>query len=249
MSIVNTSLRTSPADLPEPSPDGPPVRVLVVDDEPALTELLSMALRYEGWEVHTAPDGPTALDIAATVPLDLVVLDVMLPGMDGWEVLRRLRAQVPAIPALFLTARESAQDRALCFAAGGDDHMGKPFSLTELVTRLTRLLHRAGRIGGGEDPPLVVGDLTFDEAGHLVRRGGQVIELTATEFDLLRLLVRNAGRVLSRAEILDAVWHHDFGGNIDVVELFVSYLRRKVDGGRPAMIHAVPGAGYLLRST
>lgn len=247
MSIVDAPPCSS-ADLPAPSPTGSPVRVLVVDDEPALTELLSMALRYEGWEVHTAADGPTALRLAAAYPPDLVVLDVMLPGMDGRELLRRLRVQAPAVPALFLTARESAQDRALSFAAGGDDHMRKPFSLTELVTRLTRLLHRAGRIGGSEEPPLVVGDLVLDEAGGLVRRDGQLIELTPTEFELLRLLVRNAGRVLSRAEILDAVWQHDFGGNTDVVELFVSYLRRKVDGGRLPMIHAVPGAGYILRS-
>ncbi len=227
--------------------DGTAVRVLVVDDESALSELLSMALRYEGWEVRTAADGAAAVRTARGFDPDLVVLDVMLPDLDGLEVLRRLRAATPDVPVLFLTARDAVEDRIAGLTAGGDDYVTKPFSLEELVARLRGLLRRSGTTAARQDPTLVVGDLVLDEDSHEVRRGGEAVELTATEFELLRYLMRNPRRVLSKAQILDRVWHYDFGGQSNVVELYVSYLRRKIDAGRVPMIHTVRGAGYVLR--
>jgi two-component system, OmpR family, response regulator len=228
-------------------PDGSPVRVLVVDDEATLTELLSMALRYEGWEVRTAADGLAAVRTARGFRPDAVVLDVMLPDLDGLEVLRRLRAAAPHLPVLFLTARDAVEDRIAGLTAGGDDYVTKPFSLEEVVARLRGLVRRAGAGRHMDDGLLVVGDLTLDEDSREVRRGGQPVTLTATEFELLRYLMRNPRRVLSKAQILDRVWNYDFGGQANVVELYISYLRKKVDAGRPPMIHTMRGAGYVLR--
>lgn len=226
--------------------DGNPVRVLVVDDEPVLAELVSMALRYEGWDIVTAGDGATAVAAARETPPDVVVLDVMLPDMSGLEVLRRLREQIPGLPLLLLTAKDSVEDRIAGLTAGGDDYVTKPFSLEEVVLRLRALLRRTGvsETGGAK---IVVGDLVLDEDSHEVTRAGEQITLTATEFELLRFMMRNAKRVLSKAQILDRVWSYDFGGRSNIVELYVSYLRKKIDSGRDPMIHTLRGAGYVLK--
>ncbi|GEN80073.1 response regulator transcription factor [Actinotalea fermentans] len=227
--------------------DGSPVRVLVVDDEPMLGELLSTALRYEGWQVESALTGRAAVKTAAALDPDVVVLDVMLPDMSGFDVLRRLRDARPRVPVLFLTARDAVEDRIAGLTAGGDDYVTKPFSLEEVVARLRALLRRAGAATAEEDARLVVGDLVLDEDSHEVFRGGEEIRLTATEFELLRYFMRNPRRVLSKAQILDRVWHYDFGGQANIVELYVSYLRRKIDAGRAPMIHTLRGAGYVLK--
>ncbi|MBW0119284.1 response regulator transcription factor [Pseudonocardia sp. KRD-169] len=227
--------------------DGGAIRVLVVDDESTLAELLSMALRYEGWEVRTAADGSSAVRGAREFRPDAVVLDVMLPDFDGLEVLRRMRADTPEVPVLFLTARDAVEDRVAGLTAGGDDYVTKPFSIEELVARLRGLLRRSGMAAVRQGTELVVGDLTLDEDSHEVRRADALVELTATEFELLRFLMRNPKRVLSKAQILDRVWHYDFGGQSNVVELYVSYLRKKIDAGREPMIHTVRGAGYVLK--
>ncbi|WP_300010515.1 response regulator transcription factor [Pseudonocardia sp.] len=227
--------------------DGGALRVLVVDDESTLAELLSMALRYEGWEVRTAADGSSAVRAAREFRPDAVVLDIMLPDFDGLEVLRRMRAETPDVPVLFLTARDAVEDRVAGLTAGGDDYVTKPFSLEELVARLRGLLRRSGMTAARQGSEIAVGDLTLDEDSHEVHRGGDPVDLTATEFELLRFLMRNPKRVLSKAQILDRVWHYDFGGQSNVVELYVSYLRKKVDAGRPPMIHTVRGAGYVLK--
>ncbi|MCX4744108.1 response regulator transcription factor [Kitasatospora sp. NBC_01287] len=227
--------------------DGSPVRVLVVDDETSLAELLSMALRYEGWQVRTAADGAGALRAARDFRPDAVVLDVMLPDFDGLEVLYRLRRDVPDVPVLFLTARDSVEDRIAGLTAGGDDYVTKPFSLEEVVARLRGLLRRSGAAALRTESLIVVGDLTLDEDSHEVTRAGRQIELTATEFELLRYLMRNPRRVLSKAQILDRVWSYDFGGQTNVVELYISYLRRKIDAGHAPMIHTRRGAGYQIK--
>ncbi|WP_274560383.1 response regulator transcription factor [Streptomyces spiramyceticus] len=230
-------------------PGGTPVRVLVVDDEAPLAELLSMALRYEGWEVRSAGDGAGAVRSARDFRPDAVVLDVMLPDMDGLAVLGRLRCELPEVPVLFLTAKDSVEDRIAGLTAGGDDYVTKPFSLEEVVARLRGLIRRSGTAAAAvrSESMLAVGDLTLDEDSHEVARGGEEIHLTATEFELLRFLMRNPRRVLSKAQILDRVWNYDFGGQANVVELYISYLRRKIDAGRPPMIHTRRGAGYLIR--
>ena len=228
-------------------PDGSPLRVLVVDDEANIAELLRMALRYEGWDVDVADTGSRAVSSAKAQRPDAVVLDVMLPDMDGMGVLRRLREQRTDVPVLFLTARDSVEDRVAGLTAGGDDYVTKPFSLEEVVARLRGLMRRAGASVEGEDNELVVGDLSLDEDSHEVRRAGAEIALTATEFELLRYLMRNPRRVLSKAQILDRVWNYDFGGQANVVELYISYLRKKVDAGREPMIHTMRGAGYVLK--
>ncbi|GAY09790.1 putative two-component system response regulator [Pseudonocardia sp. N23] len=227
--------------------DGSAVRVLVVDDESTLSDLLAMALRYEGWDVRTAADGLTAVRAAREFRPDAVILDVMLPDLDGLEVLRRMRADTPDVPVLFLTAKDAVEDRVAGLTAGGDDYVTKPFSLEELVARLRGLLRRSGMAAARQGSELAVGDLTLDEDSHEVRRGDTEVELTATEFELLRFLMRNPRRVLSKAQILDRVWHYDFGGQSNVVELYVSYLRKKIDNGRAPMIHTVRGAGYVLK--
>ncbi|HEY2694103.1 MAG TPA: response regulator transcription factor [Pseudonocardiaceae bacterium] len=227
--------------------DGAPVRVLVVDDEATLAELVTMALRYEGWEVRSAGDGAGAVRIARELRPDVVVLDIMLPDLSGIEVLRRLREQNPNLPVLFLTARDAVEDRIAGLTAGGDDYVTKPFSLEEVVLRLRALLRRTHVAAEAAGAVLVVGDLTLDEDSREVHRGGELVELTATEFELLRFLMRNARRVLSKAQILDRVWNYDFGGQANIVELYVSYLRKKIDVGRAPMIHTLRGAGYVLK--
>ncbi|MCE3032969.1 response regulator transcription factor [Streptomyces sp. CMSTAAHL-2] len=231
-------------------PDGTALRVLVVDDDPDLAEVLTGALRYEGWQVRAAGDGAAALTAARELTPDAVVLDVMLPDMDGFTVLRRLHETQPEVCVLFLTARDAVEDRIAGLTAGGDDYVTKPFSLEEVVARLRGLLRRAGmarRPEPAEDPGLVVGDLVMDEDAREVTRAGELIELSPTEFELLRFLMRNPRRVLSKAQILDRVWSYDFGGRAHVVELYISYLRKKIDAGREPMIHTVRGAGYVLK--
>jgi two-component system OmpR family response regulator len=227
--------------------DGQPVRVLVVDDESTLTELLSMALRYEGWEVQSAGDGLSAVRTARTFRPNAVILDMMLPDMNGLEVLRKLRAELADVPVLFLTAKDAVEDRVAGLTAGGDDYVTKPFSLEEVVARLRGLMRRATAMAKAEPTLLVVGDLTLDEDSREVRRGGDLINLTATEYELLRYLMRNPRRVLSKVQILDRVWNYDFGGQANVVELYISYLRKKIDAGRTPMIHTMRGAGYVLK--
>jgi two-component system OmpR family response regulator len=242
MTVVNADARSQLR-----RPDGSPMRVLVVDDEPTLAELLAMALRYEGWEVRSAGDGLGAVRTAREFRPDAVVLDMMLPDIDGLEVLRRLRGETPDVPVLFLTAKDSVEDRVTGLTAGGDDYVTKPFSLEEVVARLRGLMRRAHRSEHRAESSLTVGDLTLDEDSHEVRRGGDLIELTATEFELLRYLMRNPRRVLSKSQILDRVWNYDFGGQANVVELYISYLRKKIDAGRQPMIHTLRGAGYVLK--
>ena len=228
--------------------DGSPVRVLVVDDEEVLAGLLAAALRYEGWEVVTALRGHEALRAARANLPDVVVLDIMLPDIDGLDVLRRLHAFAPDLPVLFLTAKDDVADRVAGLTAGGDDYVTKPFSLEEVVARLRALLRRAGAAARHADPVLRVGDLALDEDSHEVWRGGQEISLTNTEFELLRYLMRNPRRVLSKAQILDRVWAYDFGGQANIVELYISYLRKKIDKGREPMIRTARGAGYMLKA-
>ena len=223
------------------------MRVLVVDDEPTLAELLSIALRYEGWDVRTAGDGMTAVRVARDFRPDAVVLDMMLPDFDGIEVLRRLRADADDVPVLFLTAKDSVDDRVAGLTAGGDDYVTKPFSLEEVVARVRGLMRRAGVVVARASVQLTVGDLTLDEDSREGTAAGESITLTATEFELLRYLMRNPRRVLSKAQILDRVWHYDFGGQANVVELYISYLRKKIDAGRPPMIHTLRGAGYVIK--
>ncbi|MFM6974051.1 MAG: response regulator transcription factor [Agromyces sp.] len=229
--------------------DGSPVRVLVVDDEASLADLLKMALRYEGWEVRTAGDGLSAVKAAREFKPDAIVLDIMLPDIDGLEVLQRVRADGTETPVLFLTAKDSLDDRIAGLTAGGDDYVTKPFSLEEVVARIRGLVRRSQLTNAANpDPVITVGDLSLDEDSYEVSRAGSAIELTATEFELLRYLMRNPRRVLSKAQILDRVWEYDFGGRESVVELYISYLRKKIDAGRPAMIHTVRGAGYMIKA-
>jgi len=228
-------------------PDGRAIRVLVVDDEQTLSELVSLALRYEGWDVRTAADGTSAVAAARDFHPDLVVLDVMLPDTDGLSVLRRMRADMDRTPVLFLTAKDAIEDRIAGLTAGGDDYVTKPFSIEELVLRLRALLRRSDLAVAADSAMLVVGDLTLDEDSREVHRGGDLIPLTATEFELLRYLMRNAKRVLSKAQILDRVWNYDFGGQANIVELYISYLRKKIDAGREPMIRTMRGFGYVLK--
>ena len=230
-------------------PDGSPLRVLVVDDEVNIAELVSMALRYEGFEVTAAYTGAKAVAAAKSTSPDAVVLDLMLPDFDGLEVLRRMRAADPDLPVLFLTARDAVEDRVAGLTAGGDDYVTKPFSLEELVARLRGLMRRAGARRADSGSVLTIGDLELDEDSHEVRRGGDEINLTATEFELLRFLMRNPKRVLSKAQILDRVWNYDFGGQANVVELYISYLRKKIDAGRTPMIQTMRGVGYVIKPT
>ncbi|WP_438295309.1 response regulator transcription factor [Streptomyces sp. HUAS TT7] len=227
--------------------DGSPVRILVVDDEPDLTEVLSGALRSEGWDVRSASDGASALSTAAAFRPDAVVLDWMLPDLDGLHVLREMRADLPAVCVLFLTARDSVEDRIAGITAGGDDYVTKPFSLEEVLARLRGLLRRAGMAREPGGNRLVVGDLVMDEDAMEVSRAGRLVDLSRTEFELLRFLMRNPRRVLSKDQILDRVWSYDFGGRAHIVELYISYLRKKIDAGRVPLIHTVRGVGYVLK--
>ena len=227
--------------------DGTPLRVLAVDDEPSLTELLDMALRYEGWQAHTAATGTQAVKVAREVHPDAIVLDMMLPDFDGLEVMRRIRATQPDIPVIFLTAKDAVADRIAGLTPRGDDYVTKPVSLRELIARARPGLRRSGATATRAESLLVVGDLVMDEDAREVTRAGEQIQLTATEFELLRFLMRNPRRVLSKAQILDRVWNYDFGGQENVVELYISYLRKKIDAGRAPMIHTMRRVGYVLK--
>lgn len=228
--------------------DGSPIRVLLVDDEPALTNLVKMALHYEGWDVEVAhDDGQEAIAKFDKVGPDVLVLDIMLPDVDGLEILRRVRESDVYTPTLFLTARDSVMDRVTGLTSGADDYMTKPFSLEELVARLRGLLRRSSHLERPADEALRVGDLTLDGASREVTRDGTPISLSSTEFELLRFLMRNPRRALSRTEILDRVWNYDFAGRTSIVDLYISYLRKKIDSDREPMIHTVRGIGYMLR--
>ncbi|WP_370444368.1 response regulator transcription factor [Blastococcus sp. TF02A-30] len=226
----------------------PEARLLVVDDEPNIRELLSASLRYAGFEVVTAADGHQALALAESFRPDLLVLDVMMPGLDGFGVVRRLRESGRRTPVLFLTARDAAEDKVSGLTLGGDDYVTKPFSLDEVVARIRAVLRRtAGAQQAAEAPRLTFADIELDEESHEVLKAGQLISLSPTEFKLLRYLMANAGRVLSKAQILDHVWNYDFNGEANVVESYISYLRRKVDTTEPRLLHTIRGVGYTLR--
>ena len=222
-----------------------PARLLVVDDEATILELLSGSLRLAGFEVMTAASGAEAVRAAASGRPDLVLLDVMMPDGDGFEALRRIRAGGAEVPVIFLTARDEEPDRVSGFAVGADDYVTKPFSLNELLGRIRAVLRRTRPDAPG--PRLRVADLEIDEDAHQVRRSGAVVALTPTEYRLLRFLMVNAGRVVSKGQILDQVWEYDPDRDRSVVEPAVSYLRRKVDQGQPRLIHNVRGFGYVLR--
>jgi two-component system, OmpR family, response regulator len=225
----------------------PEARLLVVEDEPNILELLSASLRLAGFEVATAADGSEALRAAQRHRPDLVVLDVMLPDLDGFDVARRLRSGDARIPVLFLTARDATEDKVKGLTIGGDDYVTKPFSLEEVVARIRAVLRRVQ--GGAAAPPsrLRVADLELDTESHEVWRAGRRVQLSPTEFKLLRYLMSNVGRVLSKGQILDHVWNYDFAGEGGIVESYVSYLRRKVDTTEPRLIHTIRSVGYVLR--
>jgi two-component system OmpR family response regulator len=221
-------------------------RVLVVDDEPSIVDAVATALRYEGFEVREATTGRAALAAAQEDPPDLVVLDVMLPDLDGLEVTRRLRADGIRVPILFLTARDSVEDKVAGLTVGGDDYVTKPFSLAEIVARAHAILRRTqGETNG--DGQLRFADVVLDQDTHEVWRAGNAVRLTATEFNLLRFFLLNPRRVLSKSQILDHVWHYDFGGDPNVVETYVSYLRKKLDRHGPTLIQTIRLVGYSLR--
>ncbi|MCP2168372.1 response regulator transcription factor [Goodfellowiella coeruleoviolacea] len=234
--------------MPVPTPHSP-ATVLVVDDEPNILELLSAALRLSGFDVRAAATGAEALALARADRPDIVVLDVMLPDYDGFELARVLRASHGLVPVLFLTARDAVEDRIAGLTAGGDDYVTKPFSLEELVLRLRAILRRSQPVLGGqaEDSVLRYADLELDEDAHEVRRAGRAVRLSPTEFNLLRYLLINAEKVVSKPQILDRVWNYDFGGDSRIVESYISYLRRKIDCVAPPLIHTVRGVGYSLR--
>jgi two-component system OmpR family response regulator len=223
--------------------------VLVVDDEPNILALLSASLRLSGFEVHGADSAAGALNTAAQIRPDIVVLDVMLPDCDGFTLARRLRAQHDALPVLFLTARDGVDDRIAGLTAGGDDYVTKPFSLEELVLRLRAILRRTQPARDGETSTTMMtyADLVLDEEAHEVRRAGQLVQLSPTEFNLLRYLMLNAGKVVSKTQILERVWNYDFGGDSRIVESYISYLRRKIDQSNLPLIHTIRGVGYTLR--
>ncbi|GID31610.1 response regulator transcription factor [Paractinoplanes brasiliensis] len=224
-------------------------RLLVVDDEATVRELLSATLRFAGFRVVSAGTAAEAITAATEEPPDLVLLDVMLPDMDGFEVVRRLREQRTAgrggpVPVLFLTARDRQADKVTGLSLGADDYVTKPFDLEELIARIRAILRRTG---GSPASVLAVGALALDAEGHLVTRDGRPLKVSPTEFRLLRYLMENAGRVVTKAQILDRVWHYDFGGDASIVDTYISYLRRKVDTEEPRLIQTVHGVGYVLR--
>jgi two-component system, OmpR family, response regulator len=222
-------------------------KVLVVDDEPNICALLSATLRLTGFDVRVANGGREALAAADEFEPDIVVLDVMLPDFDGFEVAQRLRASGRQVPVLFLTARDAVADRISGLTVGGDDYVTKPFSLEEVVLRIRAILRRSNPETTDDSGTIRYADLELDEDAHEVRRAGKSIDLSPTEFNLLRYLMTNAGRVVSKAQILDRVWSYDFGGDGRIVESYVYYLRRKIDKYEPALIHTVRGVGYALR--
>jgi two-component system, OmpR family, response regulator len=220
-------------------------RVLLVDDEDNLRSMLEAALRHMGFDVTTATNGREALALAGTASPDIIVLDVMMPDLDGFEVCRRLRSDGVRTPVLFLTARDTTEDKVRGLTMGGDDYLVKPFSLEELVARLHAVLRRSGATQTGAVQRC--GDLELDDDAHRVRRAGVDIHLSPTEYNLLRYLMQNSGRVLSKSQILDHVWEYDFGGDGGVVETYIGYLRKKVDHVKPSLIHTIRGVGYTLR--
>ena len=223
------------------------LRVLIVDDEPQLADVLARLLALEGWQTRSSLTGTDAIRTAEEFQPHAVVLDIGLPDMNGFEVLRRLRSQDPTLCVLFLTARDAVADRVAGIRAGGDDYVTKPFSMEEVAARLRGLVRRAGLTHADADAAITVGDLVMMEDAREVWRAGDAIDLTATEFELLRFLMRNPRKVLSKNQILTQVWDYDFGGNAHVVELYISYLRKKIDAGRATMIHTVRGVGYVLK--
>ncbi|MFI9505985.1 response regulator transcription factor [Nocardia sp. NPDC052566] len=224
-------------------------RVLVVDDEPMIVELLAVSLRYQGFEVESAADGAQALDRARVFRPQALIVDVMMPGMDGFGLLRRLRADGIDAPVLFLTARDEVQDKVAGLTLGADDYITKPFSLEEVVARLRVVLRRAGHTAPAkENPRIRFEDIELDDDTHEVWKAGEPIALSPTEFTLLRYFMVNAGTVLSKPRILDHVWRYDFGGEVGVVETYVSYLRKKVDTGEQRLIHTLRGVGYVMRA-
>lgn len=227
----------------------PEARLLVVDDEPNIVELLSTSLRFAGFAVATAMTGADAVRAVERHRPDLVLLDVMLPDVDGFVVLRRLRERRDHLPVLFLTARDANHDKVTGLTLGGDDYVTKPFSLEEVVARIRAVLRRTRTGAGAADAPnrLAVADLVLDEESHQVWRDDREVQLSPTEFNLLRYLMLNSGRVLSKAQILDHVWSYDFDGEANIVESYISYLRRKLDDGGDRLIHTVRGVGYVLR--
>jgi two-component system, OmpR family, response regulator len=239
--------RPDPAVQTEAKPSE--ARLLVVDDEPNILELLATSLRFAGFEVTTATNGREALAAARSSRPDLVVLDVMMPDMDGFDVVRRMRGEGATVPVLFLTARDATEDKVAGLTVGGDDYVTKPFSLEEIIARIRAVLRRAaGRSAGTQEASrLIFADIELDDDTHEVWKDGEEVALSPTEFKLLRYFMQNAGRVLSKAQILDHVWHYDFGGDANVVESYVSYLRRKLDTGEPRLLHTLRGVGYVLR--
>jgi two-component system, OmpR family, response regulator len=223
-------------------------RVLVVDDEANITDLVATALRYEGFDVEVAASGGAALHAAETFRPDLMVLDIMLPDRDGFQVVQRLRADGRHMPVVFLTARDSTEEKVKGLTVGGDDYVTKPFSLEELVARVRAVLRRTGVVTGEESARLVFADLELDDDTHEVWRGRTRIDLTPTEYKLLRYLMLNARRALSKSQILDHVWEYDFDGDANVVETYISYLRKKIDKLGPPLIHTIRGVGYTLRT-
>ncbi|MDO5726337.1 MAG: response regulator transcription factor [Bowdeniella nasicola] len=224
-----------------------PARLLVVDDEPNIRDLLAASLKFAGFDVTTAGDGHSALHTARSDFFDLIVLDVMMPDMDGFTVIRRLRGAGITTPVVFLTARDDVADKLTGLEEGGDDYVTKPFSLEELVARINAILRRT-RLEGEDDSLLTYADVTLNELTHEVHRDGQLIDLSPTEFKLLRYLLLNAERVVSKAQILDHVWEYDFMGDANIVESYISYIRRKIElPDHPTLIHTRRGVGYMLR--
>lgn len=231
-----------------PNIDGRVAKVLIADDEKMLADLLAQALQAAGWEAYTANDGFEALQKVRKIKPDVVILDVMMPGLDGLETLSRLRRDYPDLPVLMLTAKDTVQDRVLGLRSGADDYVTKPFELEEVCARLEVLIRRQG-FGQSkvEEDILVVHDLEMNISRHELKRGENPISLTKTEYELCKYLMENAGIVVSKSQILDAVWHFDFGGKDSVVELYISYLRKKIDIYQPSLIHTVRGIGYVLK--
>ena len=225
----------------------PEARLLIVDDEPNIVELLSASLRFVGFEVSTATDGVEAIRQARRNRPDLLILDVMMPGLDGFDVVRMLRGEGLWMPVLFLTARDATADRVTGLTLGGDDYVTKPFSLEEVIARIRAILRRAGSGSETEPAQLRFADIELDDDTHEVRKAGELVELSPTEFKLLRYFMRHPGRVLSKTQILEHVWHYDFNGDTGVIESYVSYLRRKLDTSEPRLLHTVRGVGYVLR--
>lgn len=223
-------------------------RILVVDDESSISDLIATSLKFVGFDVRTAATGSQALTIAEEFKPHAMILDVMLPDVDGFEVCRKIRNEGIEVGVLFLSAKDEMKDKVQGLTIGGDDYMTKPFSLEELVARLRALLRRIGAVPQNiDDEKIRFADLELDEATHEVRRAGKLLELSPTEFTLLRYLLINADRVVSKAQILDHVWDYDFGGDAGIVETYISYLRKKIDVFNPPLIHTVRGVGYRIR--